>query len=84
VPLGGRSALLSTLLARPLPEWVAEIDAGSWPQTLLKYVLAHPAVAVVVPGTTRVEHLIDNCAAGRGPLPDPELRRRMEAYVDAL
>ena len=84
VPLGGRSALLSTLLARPLPDWAAELDARSWPQALLKYVLAHPAVTVVIPGTTRVEHLVDNCAAGRGPLPDPGLRRQMEAYVDAL
>jgi aryl-alcohol dehydrogenase-like predicted oxidoreductase len=84
MPLGGRSGLLPTLLARPLPEWAADIDARSWPQALLKYVLAHPAVTCVIPGTTRVEHLIDNCAAGRGPLPDPSLRRRMEAYVDAL
>jgi aryl-alcohol dehydrogenase-like predicted oxidoreductase len=84
VPLGGRSGLLSTLLARPLPEWAAELGARSWPQALLKYVLAHPAVTVVIPGTTRVEHLVDNCAAGRGPLPDPGLRRQMEAYVDAL
>jgi aryl-alcohol dehydrogenase-like predicted oxidoreductase len=84
VPLGGRSGLLPTLLARPLPDWAAELDARSWPQALLKYVLAHHAVTCVIPGTTRVEHLIDNCAAGRGALPGPDLRRRMEAYVGAL
>lgn len=84
VPLGGRSQLLQHLSGRPLPDWAADIDVTSWAQVLLKYVLSHPAVTCVIPGTTRVEHVIDNCAAGRGRLPDAALRRRLEAFADAL
>ena len=35
-----------------------------------------------IPGSTRLSHLIDNQAAGRGRLPDESMRRRMEAFWD--
>lgn len=85
VPLGGRRQnLLSTIGERKLPEWAAELDARSFAQLLLKYVIAHPAVTAAIPGTTNVAHLEDNLAAGRGRLPDAALRRRIEQLVDAL
>jgi len=86
VPFGGRrgSNLLSRASAHPLPEWAAEIDAKSWAQVMLKYVLAHPAVTCAIPGTTKVAHLEDNLAGGRGRLPDAALRRRMEQAWDSL
>jgi hypothetical protein len=34
----------------------------------------------VVPGSTRVVHVDDNQAAGRGRLPDAAMRRMMENY----
>lgn len=81
VPLGGRGgSLLSKVNGKPLPDWAAEIDAASWPQLLLKYTIAHPAVTAVIPGTTKLSHLQDNQLAGRGRLPDAALRKKIEQY----
>lgn len=81
VPLGGRGAsLLSKVKNKPLPDWAREIDATSWPQILLKYTIAHPAVTVVIPGTTKLAHLEDNQLAGRGRLPDAAFRKKIEQY----
>ena len=86
-PFGGRNQAATTfgrVSGRNLPEWAAEFDAASWAQLFLKYVVSHPAVTAAIPGTTRVSHLIDNQGAGRGRLPDAEMRRRIEQYWDAL
>jgi aryl-alcohol dehydrogenase-like predicted oxidoreductase len=69
---------------RALPYWAAEIDAESWAQVFLKYVVSHPAVTVAIPGTTQVRHLVDNQGAGRGRLPDAAMRREIERYWDVL
>ena len=85
VPLGGRNASLFPRVAgKPLPAFAAEFGASTWAQFMLKYNLSHPAITAVIPGTTNVEHLRDNQAAGRGRLPDASMRRRMEQYWDAL
>jgi diketogulonate reductase-like aldo/keto reductase len=78
----GRASLFREAAGRALPPWAADIDVTSWAQYFLKYVISHPAVTCAIPGSTRVSHLIDNQAAGRGRLPDDALRRRMEAYWD--
>jgi aryl-alcohol dehydrogenase-like predicted oxidoreductase len=81
VPLGGRrGSLLTKVKDKPLPGWAAEIDSTSWAQVLLKYTIAHPAVTAVIPGTTKLTHLEDNQAAGRGRLPDAAFRKKIEAY----
>lgn len=77
-PFGG-GALLGRLRDRSLPAWAAEIDCTSWAQLLLKFVVAHPAVTCAIPATSRVAHLRDNMAAGRGRLPDEDLRARIAA-----
>jgi aryl-alcohol dehydrogenase-like predicted oxidoreductase len=69
---------------RPLPEWAAELDCASWGQLFLKYLLGHPAVTCVIPGTGSPFHLRDNVAAGRGRLPDATMRARMVAMVEDL
>lgn len=81
VPLGGRRGnVLSRLQGKPLPDWAADYDATSWAQLLLKYNISHPAVTAVIPGTTKLTHLIDNQLAGRGRLPDAAGRKRIEAF----
>jgi aryl-alcohol dehydrogenase-like predicted oxidoreductase len=81
VPLGGRrGSLISGLGDKPLPPWASEIDAASWAQLLLKYVVSHPAVTCAIPGTTKLKHAEDNQAAGRGRLPDAAMRKKMEEY----
>ena len=50
----------------------------------LKYLLADERVTTVIPGTSDPAHMADNLAAMRGRLPDPDQRRRMVAFVEAL
>jgi aryl-alcohol dehydrogenase-like predicted oxidoreductase len=79
-PFGG-GGLLRSLLPRPLPGWAGEIGCTSWAQVLLKFVLSHPAVSCVIPGTGRAAHMRDNVQAGSGALPDAALRERMAAEL---
>lgn len=62
---------------QPLPEWAAEIDATSWAQLLLKFILAEPAVTVVIPATSTPRYMADNLRAGVGRLPDTQQRERI-------
>jgi aryl-alcohol dehydrogenase-like predicted oxidoreductase len=80
----GFGGVLRKAESRPLPPWAHDIDATTWPQFLLKYVISHPAVTCAIPGSTKVPHLADNQLAARGRLPDEAMRRRMEQYWDAL
>jgi aryl-alcohol dehydrogenase-like predicted oxidoreductase len=84
MPFGGRRGgnLFSQTADRKLPDFAADIDVTTWSQFFLKYVVAHPAVTVAIPGTTRVQHLDDNQQAARGRLPDAALRKRMEQFWD--
>ena len=79
----GFGSVLRQAQTRKLPEWAADIGAATWSQFLLKYVISHPAVTCVIPGSTKIEHLEDNQRAGHGLLPDESMRRRMEEYWDA-
>ncbi|WP_367874897.1 aldo/keto reductase [Luteolibacter sp. Populi] len=86
MPLGGRRGanLISSTTGKPLPDFAKEINASSWAQILLKYVVSHPAVTAAIPGTTKLKHLEDNAAAARGVLPDARLRKRIEEAFAAL
>jgi aryl-alcohol dehydrogenase-like predicted oxidoreductase len=81
VPFGFGSTLRQAQM-RKLPDWAKDIDATSWSQFLLKYVISHPAVTCCIPGSTKVEHLEQNQLAGRGRLPDAAMRKRMEEAWD--
>jgi aryl-alcohol dehydrogenase-like predicted oxidoreductase len=80
----GRTRLWNRIGDRPLPDWAQEFDAQSWAQFMIKYVVSHPAVTVVTPGTSQPRNMADNMGAAMGRLPDEALRRRMREYVDAL
>ena len=88
VPFGGRgrgaASMFGRVSGRPLPDWAAEIDATSWAQVFLKYVVSHPAVTAAIPGTTQRKNMEDNQGAGRGRLPDAAMRRRIEQFWDSL
>jgi len=85
VPFGGRfGSVLTKTKDKALPAWAREIGATSWSQFLLKYVISHPAVTCAIPGSTKLEHLIDNQLAGHGVLPDAAMRKRMEDYWDSI
>jgi diketogulonate reductase-like aldo/keto reductase len=74
MPFGG-GGLLRRLRDRPLPGWAAEAGAVSWAQLALRFVLAHPAVTCVIPGTGNPRYMAENAAAGAArPLTDGERR----------
>jgi len=74
--------LFRRVRGRPLPEWAAEFDCGSWAQFFLKFVLGHPAVNCPLPATSKPEHVADNLRAGLGRLPDEKTRARMARVLD--
>ena len=80
----GRGRLFDAVGDRPLPDWAADIDATSWAQVFLKYVMSHSTGAIPIPGTTKPHHAEDNLNAARGRLPDATLRAEMEAFIDPL
>jgi aryl-alcohol dehydrogenase-like predicted oxidoreductase len=79
-----QAGVFGKVRSKPLPPWAAEIDCSTWAQFFLKWIVGHPAVTCVIPGTRRVAHLQDNLRAGMGRLPDAAMRRRMFEYVASL
>lgn len=77
----GRGRVFQEVQGQPLPPWAADFDCRSWAQFFLKYIVAHPAVTCVVPGTAQLKYVDDNLAGARGRLPDAALLTRMEALV---
>lgn len=75
-------ALFRLVENKTLPIWAAEFDAKTWGQFFLKFVLAHPAVTCVIPGTSKAKHMRDNVQAGFGRLPTSEHQRRMVEWVE--
>ena len=80
----GRNSLFRKAGSRPLPDFAAEFGATTWAQFFLKFILSHPAVTAVIPGTDKPQYMLDNLQAGRGALPDAALRRRIVQYWDSL
>ena len=80
----GKGRLFKAVGDRPLPGWAAEIDASSWGQVFLKYVISHPAATIAIPGTSKPHHAVDNMTAASGRLPGAELRHEMEKTMDRL
>jgi aryl-alcohol dehydrogenase-like predicted oxidoreductase len=80
----GRGQLFRAVRGKAVPDWAAEFDATSWGQFFLKYLLSNTAINAVIPGTDKVEYMIDNLNAARGRLPDAAMRKRMTAFIDPL
>lgn len=80
----GRNRLWQRVGDRPLPDWAKDIDATTWAQFFIKYVLAHPAVTAVTPATSQGKHMLDNIGGGIGRMPDQATLVKMRELVDAL
>lgn len=80
----GRNRLFAKVANRPLPDFAKDIGAATWAQFFLKFLISHPAITAVIPGTDKVSYVQDNLAAGRGPMPDAAMRKRMADYIAAL
>ena len=79
-----RGGLFKAVADQPLPDWVADMDAETWGQVFLKYVISYPASTLPIPGTTKPHHAKDNMGAAFGRLPDADLRREIEKFVEPL
>jgi len=79
-----RNRLFGAVRGKTLPDFAKEFGAVTWGQFFLKYLLGHSAVNAVIPGTDKVEYMLDNLDAGRGLLPDAAMRKRMAAHLDAM
>jgi diketogulonate reductase-like aldo/keto reductase len=76
--------LFKRVKGKPLPDWAADHDIKSWSQFFLKYILSHPAVTCVIPGTSNPQNLADNMEAGSGHLPDESTRKKMVHFMEHL
>lgn len=80
----GRGKLFKAVGNRPLPDWAKEIEATSWAQVFLKFLLSHPAVTAVIPGSDKPEYMTDNLNAARTKLPDAALRKTMIGFWESI
>lgn len=80
----GRNRVFTKTQGKPLPDFAKEIDATTWAQFALKYIVGNTAVTAAIPGIGRVDYLEDDMKAAHGRLPDAATRKKMEEYVDQL
>ena len=73
-------ALFSSVKGKSLPAWAKDYEINSWGQFFLKFIISHPAVTCVIPGTSKVKHLEDNMGAGFGTIPDETGRNKMITF----
>lgn len=79
-----KGELFKKVKGKSLPPWAAEYDINSWGQFFLKYILSHPAVNCVIPGTSSAKHVVDNMEAGYGKLPDESGRKKMVSLIESM
>ena len=79
----GRARLFRAVRGKEIPDW-ARAFADTWAQFFLKYLLSDPRVTAVIPGTADPAHMTDNLGAMRGPLPDADQRKQMDAFAATL
>jgi aryl-alcohol dehydrogenase-like predicted oxidoreductase len=75
-------ALFQKVRGKNVPDWARDFDCTSWAQFFLKFILSHPAITCVIPGTSKVTHLLDNLGGAKGKLPDEKQRIRMISFME--
>lgn len=78
-PLGA-GRLFRSVQGLKLPDFAVKWGIESWAQYFLKYIIGHPAVTCVIPGTSNPHHMKENARAGQGMIPDKQQRSRMLEY----
>jgi diketogulonate reductase-like aldo/keto reductase len=79
-PFGG-GGLLGRLKDKPLPGWAGEVQAKSWAQLALKFLISHSAVTCAIPGTGNPKYMKENAGAAMGPLLTDAQRQQLIALV---
>jgi diketogulonate reductase-like aldo/keto reductase len=75
--------LIRRVESRPLPQWARDVDATTWAQLILKFIVSHPSVTCVIPATTVPAHARENLSAARGRMPDAAMRSRIVQAIEA-
>lgn len=74
--------LFRRVKGKEIPTWVSELGIKSWAQFFLKYIIGEEGAQFAIPATSKLDHLIDNMAAGQGVLPNAEQRVRMRRALN--
>lgn len=77
----GAGSLFRETRNKLLPAFARDLGATSWAELFLKFVISHPAVTCAIPATSKVDHLRQNMSAGKGPMPDEAMRKRIAEAV---
>ncbi len=67
-----------------IPEWSKDFGVDTWGKFFLKFILGHPDITVIIPGTINDYHVVDNVGALRGRLPTQTERQRMVQFIEDL
>jgi aryl-alcohol dehydrogenase-like predicted oxidoreductase len=70
------------LLPGPSPAELAPLGVASWPEALLRWILADPRVTAVIPATRRPAHAAANARAAAAAPFGPEERRFVERLAE--
>lgn len=77
-------SLFNAVQGKQLAAWASEMQIENWAQYFLKFLLSHPAVNCVIPGTSDPVHIVQNMQAAYGRLPDEKERKKMVEYFEGL
>lgn len=79
-----KGALFSKVRDKKIPQWAIETGITNWSCFFLKYIISHPAVTCVIPGTSNPIHMSDILSAGEGDMPDDALKKKMVDFFEDL
>jgi diketogulonate reductase-like aldo/keto reductase len=79
-----KGAMIDRAAGRPLPAVAPELGCSSAAQLFIKWVLADPAVTVVLTGTRNPRHAAENLEAAAGRMPDPAQRAAIQRWFASL
>jgi diketogulonate reductase-like aldo/keto reductase len=77
-------AMISRAAGQALPPVAAELGCSSAAQLFVKWVLADPAVTVVLTATRNPRHAAENLAAASGAVPDARQRKAIADWFSRL
>jgi aryl-alcohol dehydrogenase-like predicted oxidoreductase len=80
----GRGRMFRATAGKEIPTWVKDFGVDTWAKFFLKFLLSHPDVTVIIPGTINDYHVIDNLGALKGRLPSATERAKMAQFFDDL
>lgn len=79
-----KGAMIERATGKPLPPVAAELGCRSAAQLFIKWVLADPAVTVVLTGTRNPHHAAENLGAASGAVPTQAQRNAIRSWFQAL